>query len=255
NVSLRLSRLGEDFLIAVTLVLLTLLPLGFRSSLIVMISIPLSLLMGLTVMHWTGFSLNQLTIVGMVIALGLLVDDSIVGVENIARFRRQGYSRVDAAIAATKQIWVAVLGATATLIAAFVPLLVLPGGPGRFIRVMPATVMATIMASFLVSITIIPWLASRLLPEHEDPHGNRVLRAFDSGIHKTYAPLLDWALKRPRATIAAAAAVVVLSFALVPAIGFSLFPKAETPQVYVNITAPEGASKIGRASCREREKD
>src|SRR5262249_58090798 len=56
------------------------------------------------------------------------------------------------------------------------------------------------------------------------------------------APLLDWALKRPRATIAAAAAVVVLSFALVPAIGFSLFPKAETPQVYVNITAPEGAS-------------
>ena len=242
NVSHRLSRLGEDFLIAVALVLLTLLPLGFRSSLIVMISIPLSLLMGLTVMHWTGFSLNQLTIVGMVIALGLLVDDSIVVVENIARFRRQGFSRVEAAIQATKQIWVAVLGATATLVAAFVPLLVLPGGPGRFIRVMPATVMATIVASFLVSITIIPWLASRLLPEHEDPQGNRVLRAFDSAIHKTYAPLLDWALKRPRVTIAAAAAFVVLSFALVPAIGFSLFPKAETPQVYVSITAPEGAS-------------
>jgi multidrug efflux pump subunit AcrB len=242
NVSLRLSRLGEDFLIAVALVLLTLLPLGFRSSIIVMISIPLSLLMGLTVMHWTGFSLNQLTIVGMVIALGLLVDDSIVVVENIARFRRQGFSRIDAAIQATKQIWVAVLGATATLVAAFVPLLVLPGGPGRFIRVMPATVMATIVASFLVSITIIPWLASRLLPEHEDPQGNRVLQAFDRAIHRTYAPLLDWALKRPRVTIAAAAAFVAICFALVPAIGFSLFPKAETPQVYVSITAPEGAS-------------
>lgn len=242
NVSHRLSRLGEDFLIAVALVLLTLLPLGFRASLIVMISIPLSLLMGLTVMQWTGFSLNQLTIVGMVIALGLLVDDSIVVVENIARFRRQGFSRVEAAIAATKQIWVAVLGATATLVAAFVPLLLLPGGPGRFIRVMPATVMATIVASFFVSITVIPWLASRLLPAHEDVQGNRVLQAFDRTIHRTYAPLLDWALKRPRATIAAAAAVVVLSFALVPAIGFSLFPKAETPQVYVSITAPEGAS-------------
>ncbi len=242
NVSHRLARLGEDFLIAIGLVLVTLLPLGFRSSLIVMISIPLSLAMGLTALNAFGYSLNQLTIVGMVIALGLLVDDSIVVVENIARYRRQGYGRVEAAIAATKQIWVAVLGATATLIAAFVPLLVLPGGPGRFIRVMPATVIATIVSSFIVSITIIPWLASRLLPEHEDAHGNRVLQAFDRTIHRTYAPLLDWALRRPRATLAVAAAFAVFSVALVPVIGFSLFPKAETPQVYVNITAPEGAS-------------
>ncbi|MGH7336122.1 MAG: efflux RND transporter permease subunit, partial [Myxococcota bacterium] len=242
NVSLRLAGLGKDFLIAIGLVLLTLLPLGFRSSLIVMISIPLSLAMGLTALNWFGYSLNQLTIVGMVIALGLLVDDSIVVVENIARFRREGYGRVEAAIAATRQIWVAVLGATATLIAAFVPLLILPGGPGRFIRVMPATVIATVVSSFIVSITIIPWLASRLLTEHEDPQGNRVLRAFDRAIHRTYAPLLDWALRRPRATLAGAAAVVVLSLALVPVIGFSLFPKAETPQVYVSITAPEGAS-------------
>ena len=242
NVSHRLARLGEDFLIAIGLVLVTLLPLGGRSSLIVMISIPLSLAMGLTALHAFGYSLNQLTIVGMVIALGLLVDDSIVVVENIARYRRQGYGRVEAAIAATKQIWVAVLGATATLIAAFVPLLVLPGGPGRFIRVMPATVIATIVSSFIVSITIIPWLASRLLPEHEDARGNRVLRAFDRTIHRTYAPLLDWALRRPRITLAVAAAFAVLSVALVPVIGFSLFPKAETPQVYVSITAPEGAS-------------
>src|SRR6266496_1121599 len=242
NVSHRLARLGEDFLIAIGLVLVTLLPLGGRSSLIVMISIPLSLAMGLTALHAFGYSLNQLTIVGMVIALGLLVDDSIVVVENIARYRRQGYGRVEAAIAATKQIWVAVLGATATLIAAFVPLLVLPGGPGRFIRVMPATVIATIVSSFIVSITIIPWLASRLLPEHEDARGNRVLRAFDRTIHRTYAPLLDWALRRPRATLAVAAAFAVYNVALVPVIGFSLFPKAETPQVYVNITAPEGAS-------------
>jgi multidrug efflux pump subunit AcrB len=242
NVSHRLARLGEDFLIAIGLVLVTLLPLGGRSSLIVMISIPLSLAMGLTALHAFGYSLNQLTIVGMVIALGLLVDDSIVVVENIARYRRQGYGRVEAAIAATKQIWVAVLGATATLIAAFVPLLVLPGGPGRFIRVMPATVIATIVSSFIVSITIIPWLASRLLPEHEDAHGNRALQAFDRTIHRTYAPLLDWALRRPRITLTGAAAFAVLSVALVPVIGFSLFPKAETPQVYVNITAPEGAS-------------
>src|SRR5439155_86336 len=82
---------------------------------------------------WTGFTLNQLTIVGMVIALGLLVDDSIVVVENITRFRRAGHSPTEAAILATRQISVAVLGATATLVFAFVPLLFLPGGPGRYI--------------------------------------------------------------------------------------------------------------------------
>ncbi|MGH7519024.1 MAG: efflux RND transporter permease subunit [Gemmatimonadales bacterium] len=242
NVSHRLARLGEDFLIAIGLVLLTLLPLGPRASLIVMISIPLSLAMGLTALYWTGFTLNQLTIVGMVIALGLLVDDSIVVVENIARFRRTGFGRIEAAIAATGQIWVAVLGATATLIVAFVPLLLLPGGPGRFIRSMPAAVIATVLASLVVSLTIIPWLASLLLPHHEAPDGNRVLRAFDRAIHRTYAPLLDRALRRPRRTLLGAAGFVVASLALVPVVGFSLFPKAETPQFYVSITAPEGAS-------------
>ena len=123
NVSHRLARLGEDFLIALGLVLLTLLPLGPRAALVVMISIPLSLAVGVISLAWTGFTLNQLTIVGMVIALGLLVDDSIVVVENITRFRRAGHSPTEAAILATRQIWVAVLGATATLVFAFVPLL------------------------------------------------------------------------------------------------------------------------------------
>src|SRR3989442_6997521 len=88
NVSHRLAGLGEDFLIALGLVLLTLLPLGPRAAAVVMISIPLSLAMAVTGLAWTGFTLNQLTIVGMVIALGLLVDDSIVVVENITRVRR-----------------------------------------------------------------------------------------------------------------------------------------------------------------------
>ena len=242
NVSLRLSRLGIDFLIAVALVLVTLLPLGLRASLIVMISIPLSLAMGLTVLDALGFTLNQLTIVGMVLALGLLVDDSIVVVENIARFRRRGFGRLEAAIAGTSQIWVAILGATATLIAAFLPLLILPGGPGKFIRSMPVTVVVTVLSSLFVSVTIIPWLSSRLLPADSDPHGNRIFQAFDRTIHRTYAPLLEWALRNPGRTLAGAAAFVVAGVALVPLVGFSLFPKAETPQFYVNITAPQGAS-------------
>jgi multidrug efflux pump subunit AcrB len=242
NVTHRLTRLGEDFMIAIGLVALTLLPLGLRAAAIVMISIPLSLAIGLTLMAWTGYTLNQLTIVGMVIALGLLVDDSIVVVENISRFRRAGHGRHEAAILATRQIWVAVLGATATLIFAFVPLLFLPGGPGRFIRSLPVGVVTTVLASLFVSLTIIPWLASLLLGGRQGTEGNWALRAFDRGIQASYAPLLDRALKQPGLTLAIAAAMVVASLGLVPVVGFSLFPKAETPQFHVDITAPEGAS-------------
>ena len=92
NVSHRLTRLGEDFAIAIGLVLVTLIPLGFRASGIVLVSIPLSLAMGVALLHALGYSINQLSIVGFVIALGLLVDDSIVVVENIARHLREGYS-------------------------------------------------------------------------------------------------------------------------------------------------------------------
>jgi multidrug efflux pump subunit AcrB len=242
NVSHRLSRLGEDFLIAIGLVLLTLMPLGVRAAGIVMVSIPLSLSIGISLLYFTGFTINQLSIVGAVIALGLLVDDSIVVVENITRFLREGRSRSEAAIAATKQIAVAVLGATATLVLAFVPLIFLPGGAGMYIRSLPLAVVYTVLASLLVSLTIIPWLASRVLRGDGAEDGNRALRVFESAIHRTYAPVLDRALARPRLALGFAAVFVVGGFATVPVVGFSLFPKAETPQFYVNVTAPEGAS-------------
>jgi len=242
NVDTRLSRLGEDFAIAIALVLITLLPLGTRASLVVMISIPLSLALAVVMLNATGFSINQLSIVGFVIALGLLVDDSIVVVENITRFMRGGVSRRDAAIAATKQIAVAVLGATATLIFAFLPLLFLPGLAGRYIRSLPIAVVYAVLSSLLVSLTIIPWLASRILPKTEHAEGNRVLRALDKGIHATYAPLLHRALAAPKRTLAVAAMMVMGAVALIPSVGFSLFPKAGTPQYHVDIETPQGTS-------------
>jgi len=242
NVSARLSRLGEDFAIALALVLVTLLPLGGRAAGVVMISIPLSLSIGVALLHATGYSVNQLSIVGAVIALGLLVDDSIVVIENIARHLREGMSRQEAAIQATRQIGIAVLGSTATLVFAFAPLLFLPGLPGRYIRSLPITVIYTIIASLFVSLTIVPWLASRTLKERGGAHGNVFLRWFERGIHATYAPVLDRALARPIPTVAIAAALVAASVALVPAVGFSLFPKAGTPRFLVHIETPEGSS-------------
>ncbi|HVN42658.1 MAG TPA: efflux RND transporter permease subunit, partial [Steroidobacteraceae bacterium] len=243
NVSHRLNRLGMDFAMAIALVLLTLVPLGWRAALVVMISIPLSLAIGLAALYFTGFSLNQLSIAGFVLALGLLVDDSIVVVENIARFLRAGYSSVDAAIAATDQIARAVLGCTVTLLFAFLPLLFLPEGAGLFVRPLPASVLYTVAASLLVAMTVIPFLASRLLrAEGAGGEGNRVLQAIMGGIHRIYGPALRLALAHPRRTLLAALGFVAASFSLIWLLGFSLFPDADIPQFRVTIETPNGAS-------------
>lgn len=242
NVRMRLSRLTADFAIAIALVILTLLPLGFRASGIVMVSIPLSLAIGVTMLKAAGFSINQLSIVGFVIALGLLVDDSIVVVENIARWLREGHSRVTAAIKATNQIFVAVVGTTATLLFAFLPVLMLPGTAGKFIRSLPASVVFTILASLFVSVTIIPFLAAVFLKEEEDEQGNIFMRALNRGIDATYAKVLHRALAAPKRTLWVATALFVGALALIPSIGFSLFPKAGTPQFLVTVSAPEGSA-------------
>lgn len=242
NIERRIGRLRWDLIIAIALVALTIAPLGWRAALLVMVSIPLSLALGVTALHAAGYTLNQLSIVGFVIALGLLVDDSIVVVENIARFRRQGFGPQEAAIAATGQISVAVVGTTATLLFAFLPLVLLPGGPGLFIRSLPVAVEFTVLASLLVALTIIPFLASRLLTGKENPEGNILLRALERGIHVTYRPLLHRAMRHRVLTIVAAALLFFASLALVPSLGFSLFPKAGTPQFLIKLQAPEGAS-------------
>jgi len=259
NVSNRLGQLGEDFAIAIALVLLTLLPLGLRAAGVVMISIPLSLAIGVALLYVAGFGLNQLSIAGFVLALGLLVDDSIVVVENIARYVRQGYGRMEAAIAATDQIYLAVLGCTATLVLAFLPLLFLPEGAGEFIRSLPAAILFTVLASLFVALTIIPFLASRMLRDnspraaasagkvarligHFDVLADKLLQRVMQIIHNVYGPALRWALARPKTTLLAALGLFLVIAATIPLIGFSLFPSADVPQFVIRVDAPDGAS-------------
>ncbi|MFC5191331.1 efflux RND transporter permease subunit [Algoriphagus aquatilis] len=235
-VNRRLSGLGMDFLIAIALVFITLLPLGNRASIIVMISIPLSLAIGLVLLNALGYGLNQLSIVGLVVALGLLVDDSIVVVENIERWIREGYSKKEAALKATKQISLSVVGCTVTLIIAFLPLVFLPEGSGDFVRSLPMAVIMSVLASMLVSLTIIPFLSTWMLKDKGPDHTNKVYDWFQKGIQLSYAPLLEKALRKPVATLVIAGTVFLGSLSLFPVIGFSLFPPSEKPQFLVNIT-------------------
>lgn len=238
NVNKRLSGLGVDFIIAIGLVLITLLPLGTRASMVVMIAIPLSLAIGIVILNVFGFSLNQLSIVGFVVALGLVVDDSIVVVENIERWMREGYSRRDAAIMGTKQIALAVVGCTATLIIAFMPLMFMPEMSGDFIRSMPSAVIGSVVASMFVALLVVPFLSSILLKPHAHPEGNIVLRTFQRIIHATYAVWLDKALKRPVVTVFIALGIFIGALAMIPVLGFSLFPESEKPQFMITISPP-----------------
>jgi multidrug efflux pump subunit AcrB len=242
SVRKRLGGFARDFSIAIFLVLLTLLPLGFRASVVVMISIPLSLAIGLFLLDMFGISINQLSIVGLIVALGLLVDDSIVVVENIERHLRMGYSRREAAMAATKQIGLAVVGCTVTLIFAFLPLMFLPESAGDFIRSLPAAVVTTVLASLFVSLTIVPFLSSRILSKHENPEGNLFLRGLKKFVSGSYRKLLHHAIARPITTLLIALGIFVGSLALVPVVGFSVFPASEKPMFLVNIETPLGTS-------------
>jgi multidrug efflux pump subunit AcrB len=247
NVGIRLNRLYMDFGIAIALVMLTLLPLGVRAAGIVMLTVPLSLAIGMTALYFLGYSFNQITIAGFVLSLGLLVDDSIVVVENISRHLRMGMSRAEAALAGTKQILQAILGCTATLLLAFLPLAVLPGTPGMFIRVLPVTIMTTILGSLFVALFFIPFLASRVLGSTNEVGGadapSPLLQRLMGAIHRYYRPALHYCLSRPKATVAAAlGGSLLVAAVLVVLLGSSLFPKADTPQFLIQVDTPTGTS-------------
>ncbi len=243
NVSHRLNRLSTDLMIAIALVSLTLLPLGLRAAGIVMVSIPLALSFGLASIFFLGFSLNQLSIAGFVLALGLLVDDSIVVVENISRHLRMGYSRAEAALKGTQQIFQAILGCTATLLFAFLPLMVLPETAGKFIRVLPLTVVSTVLGSLLIALFIIPFIASQVLVAPTEAGGNRVLQRLMGLIERWYRPALEYCLARPRRTaVVAIGGSIGLTLLLVPVVGSSLFPKSNAPMFIIKVETPNGSS-------------
>ena len=237
-VATRLGHLGFDFALAILLVVITLVPLGGRASLIVMISIPLSLALGLIAMNALGYSLNQLSIVGLVVALGLLVDDSIVVVENIERWLREGHSKMDAVLKGTQQIGIAVVGTTATLVIAFLPLAFLPDMAGEFLRSLPMAVITSVLASMIVALTLVPFLGSRFLKTHDSAEGNVFLQHLQKFLTRAYRDIMPKALKFPKTTVAISLVLSVVAFGLFSVAGFKLFPTSEKPMFLVNIKMP-----------------
>ena len=149
---------------------------NLRATLIPAVTIPVSIVASLTVMYALGYSINVLTLLGLVLAIGLVVDDAIVVLENVHRRTELGEPPLVAAITGTREIGFAVIATTLTLISVFVPISFLPGDLGRLFREFGFTLAAAVAFSALIALTLTPMLASRL-PEHE--HRNRFAAAID----------------------------------------------------------------------------
>lgn len=231
------SNLLQGLLLVGCVVLLA---VGLRASAIVMLAIPVSIFISLGFVDLSGFGLQQMTIAGLVIALGLLVDNAIVVTENISRFLKKGYAPVEAAVQGTSQIGTAVISSTLTTVLAFFPIAMMGYTTGDYIRSMPITVIFTLSASLLIALTLTPYLSSLLLRIKEKAGLFR--RLLDRLIIKQYRPALNFALRRPALVLAAAFAVLMASLFLFRFVGVSFFPKAEKPHLIININTPEGSN-------------
>ncbi|GAB5553369.1 MAG: efflux RND transporter permease subunit [Saprospiraceae bacterium] len=220
------------------------LALGFRSASIVMLAIPLSILIGLWVVNQMGYALQQISIAGLVVALGLLVDNSIAIIENIERYLAQGYSRKEAAIAGTQQLIAPITSATLTTVLAFIPIVMMPDVTGAFIKALPITVIATLIASLIGAITLTPLLASWILKEKKNTEIKQtfVFTKMQQFVSGPYRQLLNSAMRYKWVTMGLAILSLVGALALFPLVGLSFFPKAEKPQFRITVTLPNGSN-------------
>ncbi len=221
--------------------LMTVLFLGVRESIVVIISIPLAFLVAISWLDFVDFGLQQMSIVGLIIALGLLVDDAIVVTESIQREKQGAESMQDAAIIGTKKIAWATSSGTVTTMLAFLPMLLLASSTGDFIRSMPVTVVLVLLASLLISLTLLPLLASKLFVKH--PPKIKALQHYINIFAATfYVNSLKKLINMRFALIAISLLVLVFMLSLFEDVGVSLFPKAEKPMLLLEVETPVNSS-------------
>ncbi|MBJ7415932.1 MAG: efflux RND transporter permease subunit [Niveispirillum sp.] len=215
----------------------------FRATLIPVIAIPVSLVAAFGVMAALGFSINVLTLLAFVLAVGLVVDDAIIVVENISRRIEEGEPPLLAAYRGARQIGFAVIATTAVLIAVIAPLSMLPGDQGRLFREFAIALMASIAFSCIVALTLSPMLSSKLLRGHQEARGLfRLSEAFLDMLTRGYTALLRQALSARMLVMALMAGALVLTAVLGRTLPSELAPVEDRGVARISITGPEGAS-------------
>jgi len=241
----RINGFMNNLLQGIVLVgLVIFLSLGFRSSMVVVIAIPLSLTIGLGFVDMAGFGLQQISIGGLVVVLGLLVDNSIVMVENINRHIQMGHKRREASILAASEIGWPVITATLTTVLAFVPIAAMPDKAGQFIKSLPVTIALTLTVSLFIALAFTPMITSGFFKEKKAVE--RKVRGVSRGLQwiitHPFRRTLKRALKKPGLTMLFVSLFLVGSLGMFPFVGISFFPKAEQANLMIQATLPEGSS-------------
>ncbi|HEY6419239.1 MAG TPA: efflux RND transporter permease subunit, partial [Candidatus Binataceae bacterium] len=218
---------------------------NLRATMIPGVVVPISLIGTFGVMYLCGYSLDNLSLMALTISTGFVVDDAIVVIENISRYREQGMSPYDAAVKGATGIGFTVVSISISLIAVFIPILLMGGIVGRLFREFAVTLSVAVFVSMIISLTTTPMMCAHLLrPSREEHHGSWYQsseRAFD-WMHSHYETSLSWVLKHPRLMLAATLTTVGLSTYLYVIIPKGFFPQQDTGRLMGAIQADQDTS-------------
>lgn len=226
--------------LVVVVIILVLFMGGWRIALIVATSIPISMTATFAIMYFSGLTLNIFSITGLALAIGLLVDNSIVVSESISTKLEEGLSRLDAAIQGTNEVIGALIGATLTTLGVFVPLLGLSGFSGVVATNLALTICIAISISFLASIVLIPVLSSLFLKKMADSQkAGRMFKAIHL-LERGYGKTLGWLLYQKKYVVIAILMILTGSYFLNKAIPGGTFPETDSGELDIDVTLPTG---------------
>ena len=214
-----------------------------RPTIVIGMSIPLSIFAGVLLISWQGLNLNFMTLGGLAISVGRVVDDSIVALENIYRNINAGKERWRAALDATVEVGPAITASTLATMVVFAPLAFIQGLVGAFFFPFALTVCFALIASLAVALTAVPVMAAYLIKPGDLPEGvgeGAEVVDENSRLQRAYAPILQWALRRKAATLLAAAAITIAGFGLVAFVPVNLFSAGGDRFINIRMTLPPG---------------
>jgi HAE1 family hydrophobic/amphiphilic exporter-1 len=226
----------------------------FRPTLVVGLAIPISLVTTFGLMWAFDFTLNTMTLLALTLAVGVVIDDAIVVLENIERHREAGEPPREAASKGAREIAFAATAATVSVAAVFIPVIFVPGLVGNFLGEFGATVAIAVLLSLVVALTLTPMLAARIPPPEERAHGSiyhhfeRWLRALEGG----YRRILEWTLSHRAVTIAIALVAFAGGCGLQQTLGGEMFPPADVGRFFIAMETPPGTSPEGSLEMMKR---
>ncbi|MGM0836911.1 MAG: efflux RND transporter permease subunit [Bacillota bacterium] len=244
------NDLGISFLISIfVVVLITFFGLNAVSAILVALSIPISISLGLIPLPYASVDLNQISIIGMIIALGILVDDAIVVNDNIQRRYQLGDGPLQGALTGTKEVRVSVITSSLAIVFTFLPLTFISGPNGAFISALPTVLISTIIGSTIVALTIVPIFLAWRQKKRRKKSKDGILGPQIDKVSTWYSDkILTKIVKKPLLTGLAVLIFCTATYALVPFIPVVFFPSADKEEVTVTVTLPAGTPMEETAS-------